>query len=150
MSEMGSHDPFRHLKHKLWPKERSGVKLAIWLPTIQNWESPSFLCVKGDVPHTIGKLSMRATMLLQNAFQLEVCTQSYGPPKLRKSQLWEFGDSHLVVPGQNDIWVLVLWPSIEYTIKGKVVASPKSKPWWILWICVYPWFVCAPKCYIMH
>jgi hypothetical protein len=21
MSEMGSHDPFGHLKHKLWPKE---------------------------------------------------------------------------------------------------------------------------------
>ncbi len=29
MSEMGSHDPFGHLKHKLWPKERSGVKLAV-------------------------------------------------------------------------------------------------------------------------
>jgi hypothetical protein len=26
---MGSHDPFAHLKHKLWPKEKSGVKLAI-------------------------------------------------------------------------------------------------------------------------
>jgi hypothetical protein len=29
MSEMGSHDPFGHLKHKLWPKEGMGVKLAI-------------------------------------------------------------------------------------------------------------------------
>jgi hypothetical protein len=29
MSKMGLHDPFGHLKHKLWPKERSGVKLAI-------------------------------------------------------------------------------------------------------------------------
>jgi len=26
---MGSHDPFGHLKHKLWPKEGLGVKLAI-------------------------------------------------------------------------------------------------------------------------
>jgi hypothetical protein len=34
MSKMGSHDPFGHLQHKLWPKERSGVKLAIWLPTM--------------------------------------------------------------------------------------------------------------------
>jgi hypothetical protein len=25
---MGSHDPFRYLKHKLWPKEKSEVKLA--------------------------------------------------------------------------------------------------------------------------
>jgi hypothetical protein len=29
MFEMGSHDPFGHLKHKLWSKERSGVKLAV-------------------------------------------------------------------------------------------------------------------------
>jgi len=29
MSRMGSHDPFGHLKHKLWPKEGLGVNLAI-------------------------------------------------------------------------------------------------------------------------
>jgi hypothetical protein len=29
MFKMGSHDPFRYLKQKLWPKERSGLKLAI-------------------------------------------------------------------------------------------------------------------------
>jgi hypothetical protein len=27
MSKMGSHHPFGHLKHKLWPKEGLGVKL---------------------------------------------------------------------------------------------------------------------------
>jgi hypothetical protein len=48
--------------------------------------------------------------------------------------------------GQNDIWVLVLWLSTEYTIKGKVVASPKSELWWVLWVCVCSWFVRAPKC----
>jgi hypothetical protein len=29
MSKAGSHDPFGHFKHKLWPQERLGVKLAI-------------------------------------------------------------------------------------------------------------------------
>jgi hypothetical protein len=29
MSEVGLHDPFGQLKHKLWPREGSGVKLAI-------------------------------------------------------------------------------------------------------------------------
>jgi hypothetical protein len=29
MFKMGLHDPFGHLKHKLWPKERPGVKLII-------------------------------------------------------------------------------------------------------------------------
>ncbi len=27
--KMGLHDPFGYLKHKLWPKEGSGVKLPI-------------------------------------------------------------------------------------------------------------------------
>jgi hypothetical protein len=29
MSEMGSYDPFGHLKYNLWSKEGPGVKLAI-------------------------------------------------------------------------------------------------------------------------
>jgi len=77
------------------------------------------------VRHTIRKLSTRATTLLQTSSQSKVYTQSYGPMKLPKSQLWEFWDSHLGVPGQNDIWVLVPWLGTKYIIKGKVVASPK-------------------------
>ncbi len=42
MSKMGSHDPFGHFKHKLWPKEALGVKLAISLPTTKSQESPRF------------------------------------------------------------------------------------------------------------
>ncbi len=52
---------------------------------------------------------------------------------------------HLGVLGQNDIWVLVPWLGIEYIIRGKVVASPKSKLWWILWVHVCPRFIQAPK-----
>ncbi len=29
MFNMGLYDPFEYLKHKLWPKERSGVKVPI-------------------------------------------------------------------------------------------------------------------------
>jgi hypothetical protein len=55
--------------------------------------------------------------------------QSDGPPKSQESQSWELWDSHLGVLGQNDIWVLVPWPYTKYTIRGKVVASPKSGLW---------------------
>jgi hypothetical protein len=122
MSKMGSHDPFGHLKHKLWTKERLKVKLAIWLLTSKSQESTQFPCV----PHIVGKLSMRATTLLWTSSQLEVCTQSYGAPKLRKSQLWKFWDSHLGIPGQNAIWMWASWRGTKYTIRGKVVASPSS------------------------
>jgi len=81
------------------------------------------------VPHTVEKLVMKATILVQTSFQSKVFTQSYGPPKLRESQLWEFQDSHLRVPRQNDIWLLVPWPSTKYTIRGEVMTSPKSGPW---------------------
>jgi hypothetical protein len=46
MSKMGSHRRFGHLKHKLWPKERPGVKLAVWLPTTKSQESTRFPCVQ--------------------------------------------------------------------------------------------------------
>jgi hypothetical protein len=46
MSKMGSHDPFRHLKHKLWPKERPGVKLVVWLSTTKSQKSTRFTCVQ--------------------------------------------------------------------------------------------------------
>jgi hypothetical protein len=41
----------------------------------------------------------------------------------------------LGVLGQNDIWVQPLWLGVENTIRGKVVAFPKSRPWWVLWVC---------------
>jgi hypothetical protein len=50
MSKMGSHCPFAHLKHKLWPKEGSGI-------------TPISLRV-GGVSHTVGNFLMRATTLL--------------------------------------------------------------------------------------
>jgi hypothetical protein len=55
--------------------------------------------------------------------------QSYGAPKSRESELWEFWDSHLGVLGQNAIWMWASWEGTEYIIRGKVVASPKSGPW---------------------
>jgi hypothetical protein len=57
MSKMGSHDPFGHLKHKLWPKEGSRVKLAIWLQTTKSRELPQFPCVQMacDIPLEISQ-----------------------------------------------------------------------------------------------
>jgi len=43
------------------------------------------------------------TILKKISPQSKVCTQSYGPPKLRESQFWEFRDSHLGVLRENDI-----------------------------------------------
>jgi hypothetical protein len=52
MSKMASHEPFGRLQHKLWLKERPGVKLAVWIPTTKNRESTQSRCVqvKCDTP----------------------------------------------------------------------------------------------------
>ncbi len=83
----------------------------------------------GGVPHTIEKILTRATTLLQTSSRSKICKTSYGPPKSQESQFREFRDSNFGVLGQNDIWVLATWLGIKNTIRGKVMDSPKSKPW---------------------
>jgi len=61
MSKMGSHCSFRHLKHKLWPKERSRANLT--LDQKKSEIDPIYLFVD-DVRHAVGKLLTRATTLL--------------------------------------------------------------------------------------
>jgi len=39
---MGLHRSFGHVKHKLWSKERSGIKLAIWLWPLKVGSRPDF------------------------------------------------------------------------------------------------------------
>jgi hypothetical protein len=58
---------------------------------------------------------------------------------------WKLG-----VPRQNDIWVQASWLGTNNTMKGKVVASPKSGLWWVLWVCVCLWFIYAPKMLDLH
>jgi hypothetical protein len=65
-------------------------------------------------------------------------------------KLWASKVVGVLILGQNDIWLLAPWPNIKYIIKGKVVVSLKSGPWWILWVRVYSWFVRAPKVFEMR
>jgi hypothetical protein len=88
---------------------------------------------------------MRAATLISTSSQSEVCTQSYGAPKLRETQLWQFWDSQVGVPGQNAIWMWASWRGTKYNRRGKVVASPKSGSWWVLWVWICSWFVLTPK-----
>jgi hypothetical protein len=46
---MGLHDPFGHLKHKIWPREGLRVKLTIWLSTTKVRNRPNFLVCRWRV-----------------------------------------------------------------------------------------------------
>jgi hypothetical protein len=72
MFKIGPHDPFGNLKHKLWPKERSRVKLPL---KIRNRLISLLL---GGVPHTVGKLSTR----------LKLKRKIWGPKRENLQQNW--------------------------------------------------------------
>jgi len=146
---MGSHDLFGHLKHKLWSKEGPKVKLSIWLPTTKSRESPRFPCVKVacQIPlkSSRWKLQICFRPHLNWSFAHKIMgVQSCGSPNVGNfgTPLASFGTKwHLGVGS---------WPCIKNTIRGKVVASPKSGPWWVLWVQVCLCLVHAPKVFQLH
>jgi hypothetical protein len=87
MFKTGSHDSFRYLKHKLWPKERPGVKLAIWLLTTKSQESTRFPCVQ-DI---IGKFSTRAKNLLQTISIRRLHAKLWAPKSCESPNFGNFG-----------------------------------------------------------
>jgi hypothetical protein len=141
---MDSNHRFEHLKHKLWPKERPGVKLVVWLPTIKSRESTQFPYVQ-VMWHIPLESSWRGLQLCfrphldrrstHKVMELQSCRspnfENFGIPK------W--------ILRQKAIWMWASWRGTKYTIRGKVMAPPKFGPWWILWIWVCSWFVLTPK-----
>ncbi len=68
-------------------------------------------------------------------------------PQSRRSPVMGISGLPLGSPGTK--WHLGANPMARHIIyyKGKVVASSKFGSWWVLWVCVCPWFVRPPKCY---
>jgi hypothetical protein len=152
MSKMGSHHPFGHWKHKLWPKEKSWVKLAIWLFNTKSHKLTRFPCVQVacDIPLEISQWGLQCCF--RPHFNWRSIHKVMGPQSRESpnfgnfgTPIWKFQDSHLGISRQNAIWMWASWRGIKYTIRGKVVGSPKSGSWWVLWVRVCPWLVLAPK-----
>jgi len=133
MPKMGWHCSFEHLKHKLWPKEGAGSRIASLTPDQKKSGIDPIYLVADNVTHTIEKFLTRATTSLQTALRSKVYSKSYGAPKSWESRLARFWDSHAGVLRESRerkaIWMWAPWRAAKYSIKGKVVASPKSGPW---------------------
>jgi len=99
----------------------------------------------GGVPHTVGKLSTRATTLLQIASRSKVYLQSYGAPKLRKSHLGRFWDSHLGVPGEKSHLDVAFVANHRVYYKGEGGGFPQVRAVVSLVCPCCPWFVLAPR-----
>jgi len=82
-------------------KRKVGSQTASLTPDQKKSRIDPIYLAEDNVPHTVGKLLTRATTLLNIAPRFEVCSQSYGAPKSRESQLERFWDSHVGVPGEK-------------------------------------------------
>jgi hypothetical protein len=136
MSKIPSHGPFTHLQHKLCANERSGVKVAVWLPTTKSRELTRPRCAqaKCDTPleSSWGELQVWLRPHPDRRFEQRVMS-CQSPGSLNRVSLGivsgQFWDFHLKVSRQKTIWMWPPWSGAEYTIWGKVVASPEFGPW---------------------
>jgi len=141
---MGSHRPFGHLKHKLWPKEGSGVKLAVWLPTIKSWELTQFLCVQMacDIPLKVFDKSYNFALDLISIWGLHaklLCPKVAGVSTLVISRL-PLGSPEI----KNHLDVgLVERCKVDY--KGEGGGFPQVRVVVSLMCPCCPWFVLASK-----
>jgi hypothetical protein len=144
MCKMGLHDPFEYLQNKLWLEKKSGVKVSIWFHTTKSQELPSITSVQVACHISLEIFQWRLQLCLKPCFNRRYEKEVMGLQSGKSPNFKKFGTPNLGVPKK---WHLgqPLWLVINNIIKGKVVASPKSKSWWVLWICVCPWFVHAPK-----
>jgi hypothetical protein len=78
-----------------------------------NWQFDSQPLKAGNLPDpgvfrsnaTVGKLSRRATSLIQTSSRSKVWARNYELPKSRESKPGQFRDSSLGVPRKNVIWM---------------------------------------------
>jgi hypothetical protein len=72
---------------KIMAKRRAGNQNGNLTPDHKKSGIDPICLVARGVPHTVGKLSMRATTLLQTTLGSKVFLQSYGAPKSLESHL---------------------------------------------------------------
>jgi hypothetical protein len=161
MSKMGSHCSFEHLKHKLWPKEGSGVELPrvcqFWLPTTKSRESTqnTWLQTTCDIPL---KSSRRELQLCfrphfdPRSARKVMGLQSPGSPAgrdfrtpARESRRAGFRDSRTGVPGKKSHLDVGPVESHKVYYKGEGGGFPQVRAVVSLVCPCCPWLVLAPK-----
>jgi hypothetical protein len=139
---MGSHCSFGHLKHKLWPKEGPGVcreSASFDSRPLKVWNRPEILGCRRRATYrwkaldeiynfASDRTSIRGLLAKLWGFKVPGVSagRDFGTPARESRESQE----------RKAIWMWVPCRVTKYTIRGKVVASPKSGPWWVLCVCV--------------
>jgi hypothetical protein len=121
---MASHWSFGHLQPKLWAKERSGVKLAVWLPTTKSQESTYSQRALRECDMVLESSLWGLQLWFRprpNRSSRRGATKSQSPRTPTGTVSGQLRDSILGVPGKSDIRAWVPRGVTEYTIGSKVV-----------------------------
>jgi hypothetical protein len=126
-------------------KRRVGSQIANLTPNQKKSRIDPIYLDADNVPHTIEKLSTRATTLLETVVRSEVCLQGYAASKSQESCRAGFRDSHAGVPGEKNHFDVgpVERPRVYY--KGEGGGFPQVQAVVSLVCPCCPWFVLAPK-----
>jgi hypothetical protein len=141
---MGSHHPLGRLKHKLWSKERSRVKLVVWLPTTRSWELTRFTCAQVTCDTSLEsswqRLQLWFTLHLNSRFARKVMgTQSRGSFNFSNFEIptWESRDKMPFRCGPRG--------EEKVNYKGKGGGFPQVRAVVSLVGPSCPWFILTPK-----
>jgi len=152
MPKMGSHCSFEHLKHKLWPKEGAGSRIASLTPNQKKSGIDPIYLAADNMPHTVRKLSTRAITLLQIALRLLAKLWGSKVPRIPTGKISGLPHgSPAVVPGvlgvSGEKSHLDVGPVESYRIYYKGEGDGFPKVWaMVSLVCpCCPWFVLAPK-----
>jgi hypothetical protein len=149
MSKMGSHEPFGHLKHKLWQKERLGVKLTIWFLTTESQKSTRPRCVQVECDTSLESFQQELQIFFRphphRRFEKKIMTSQSGGSPNRDSfgtPPWESQDkksfacrcreeAQRIVYGGR--WQLPLWRALRSLVRpiwgSKYVELRKVRTW---------------------
>jgi hypothetical protein len=126
-------------------KRRAGSRIASLTPDHKKSGIDSIYLAAIDASHIVGKISTRATTLLETALRSEVCSQSYGASKSRESQLAGFGESRAGVPGEKSHLDVGPVERCRVYYKGESAGFPQVRAVVSLVCPCCPWLVLAPK-----
>jgi hypothetical protein len=128
---MGLHYSFGHLKHKLWPKEGPKVKLPVWLLTRKSQELTLFTQLQKAFDIFLESFWQELQLCFGLHFDPRPACKVMGLQSCGSPNWCNFGTPTRESQERKVIWMWAPWPATEYTIRGKVVASPKFGPWWV-------------------
>ncbi len=132
-------------KTQVMAKRRVGSQTTNLTPDQKKSRIDPIYFASHNVRYIVGKLSTRATTLLQTTLRSEVFSQSYGAPKSRESQLAQFRDSHSGVAGEKSHLDVGPVERCRVYYKGEGGGFPQARAVVSLVSMSCPWLVLAPK-----